>query len=86
MSDRRAVIEWRTGQLAELTVAGGWRVDPHDPTLAALLNSEHSLARAQARRATALPRDLLLFTARRAAVALGAEVVQYDPPQLERTR
>lgn len=79
MSERRAIIEWATGQRAKLT-AQGWTVSPDDPTLAELLNSEHSLAAAQARRSTTVPPDLLAFAARRAALATGAQVIEYTLP------
>ena len=77
---RRAVIEWASGHRAELTLAG-WRVDPPDPTLAALLNSRYGLAEAQRARGTALPRDLLAFAAHRAALGLGAELVELAPAE-----
>lgn len=79
---RRAVIEWRTGQRATLTVAG-WIVDPPDSELEALLNGAYNLAAAQARRTSLIP-DLLGMAARRAALALGAEVIAYDLPRVAR--
>jgi len=78
-SHRRAVIEWATGQQAELTAAG-WTVTPHDATLAELLNGDHSLAAAQARRGSLVPPDLLAFAALRGALDTGAEVLAVDPP------
>lgn len=79
-SHRRAVLEWPSGQTAELT-ASGWTVTPADATLAELLNAEHNLAAAQARRGSLVPPDLLAFAAVRAARATGAEVVTVTPAE-----
>lgn len=75
---RRAVIEWPSGQKAELSL-DGWRTDPRDSILEALLNRDHSLAIAQAKRTSTTP-DLLGMCVRRAATALSAQIVSYDPP------
>ncbi len=77
---RRAVIRWSTGQRATLTVAG-WTVAPFDSELEALLNDRYSLAAAQAKRESLVP-DLLGTAAKRAALALGAEVIAYDLPSV----
>jgi len=79
MSERRALIEWRNGQEAELS-ARGWRVNPPDELLAGMLNDRFGLAAMQARRATTIP-DLLATAARAAALATGGEVVSCDPPR-----
>jgi len=79
MSERRALIEWKNGQEAELS-AGGWRVNPPDELLAQMLNERYGLAAMQARRATTIP-DLLATAARAAANATGAELVHCDPPR-----
>ena len=73
---RHATIEWATGQRAKLT-AQGWTVSPDDPTLAELLNGEHSLAAAQAKRGSLIPPDLMAYCAKRAALATGAQVIEY---------
>lgn len=78
MNDRKATIEWRSGQVAILDL-DGWTVIPRDDVLAALLNSKYSLAATQARRSTTVP-DLLACAARAAAGATGAEIVRVDPP------
>ena len=78
MSDRQAIIEWKNGQWAILTV-DGWRVDPRDDLLSELLNREYSLIETQRVRETMTP-DLLATCARRAASALGAEILECSPP------
>jgi len=74
---QRAVLTWRSGQVATLSI-DGWRVQPADPFLLALLEREYGLARVQARRQTTIP-DLLRTAAKAAAIGLGAEVeIHFD--------
>lgn len=77
MTPRSAILEFQNGQRAILTVAG-WRVDPRDDVLSELLNSEFGLVETQRMRETLAP-DLLATCARRAAGALNAEIIAYDP-------
>lgn len=71
--ERQAVLSWKSGQVAILSVDGGWQVSPADPTLLAILEREYGLARVQGLRETTLP-SLLACAARRAGDAMGAEV------------
>lgn len=80
MSERHAIIEWKSGQQAILT-STGWRVIPRDDILSELLNREYSLAETQRRRETLTP-DLLGCAARGAASALGAEDLKIVSPAL----
>jgi len=77
MTPRSAVLEFKNGGRAILT-ASGWRTIPPDDVLSELLNSEFSLSETQRMRETLAP-DLLATTARRAAAALGGEIVKYSP-------
>jgi len=77
MSKRRAILEFKNGGRAILT-ASGWRVIPRDDILSELLNREYSLAETQRRRETLVP-DLMATTAMRAAGALNAVIIAYDP-------
>jgi len=77
MTPRHAILEFRNGGRAVLT-ASGWRTIPFDDVLSELLNSEFSLIQTQRKRRSLTP-DLLGCAARRAASALGAEIVKYFP-------
>lgn len=75
--ERRAVLSWRNGQTATLSI-DGWKVQPADPILLTLLERDYSLEQVQARRKTTLP-DLLRAAAKAAAACLGAEVeIRFD--------
>lgn len=77
MSKRFATLEFPNGGLAVLSIHG-WRTIPPDDILSELLNSEFSLIETQAARESLFP-DLLACAARRAASALGAEIIRYSP-------
>lgn len=77
MNERHAILEFKNGGRAILSL-NGWRTDPPDDVLSALLNREYSLIETQRLRKTLTP-DLLATTARRAASALGAEIIKYSP-------
>ena len=77
MNERHAILEFKNGGRAILT-ASGWRTNPPDDVLSELLNSEFSLIETQKMRRSLTP-DLLGCAARRAASALGAEIVKYSP-------
>ena len=77
MNERHAILEFKNGGRAILT-ASGWRTNPPDDVLSELLNSEFSLIETQRLRETLAP-DLLATTVRRAASALGAEIVRCSP-------
>jgi len=77
MTTRHAILEFKNGQRAILTL-NGWRVIPRDDILSELLNSDFSLIETQRLRETLAP-DLLATTARRAASALGAEIIRCSP-------
>jgi len=68
--DRQAILTWRSGQVAILSV-NGWSVNPFDPVLLEILERDYSLARVQARRRSTLP-NLLRSAARAAKIGLGA--------------
>ena len=76
LSERKAIITWKCGQVAILDV-DGWEVVPFDLTLLRILNRDYNLARMQGRRSSTVP-DLLSCAAKAAAIALGAEDLRLE--------